>query len=368
MTQPGHDASNLWDSNGVEKPGSPAHNLGMLGRLFETSCETITRRTSIKACWHLTVALLMVMTCVFDEQGNAQAVGRTDLGAQLLQAANQGDINTVHSLLKEGANIDVKDQRGSTPLIIASEHGDAAMLKLLLASSANPSIRNKYEETALTVAARSFNPDITELLLEKTPDTKEKNESLLVAAHGGPAIREIIDAGAAPKLAEDQASPPPELPWVKIVRLLVESGADLETRDAEGDTPLMQAASYGQTETFKFLLARGARINVREKRGMTPLIAAACACAVATMNSTYDIMKILVEKGANVNARAHDGTTSLMLAAGSPDGAPTVKLLLSRGADPMAKDNQGRTAMTFAKGSPFPEKIRLLKKAMAKLN
>jgi ankyrin repeat protein len=336
----------------------------MLGRLFGTSCEDIPRRTSIKACRHIAGALLIVMTCVFDEQGNAQATGRTDLDAHLLQAAKQGDINSVHSLLKEGANIESKDQTGSTPLVIAAEHGDAAMLKLLLSSGANPSIRNKYEETALTVAARSFNPDITELLLEKTPDTKEKNEALLVAACGGPTIREIIDAGAAPKLPEAQASSTPELPWVKIVRLLVESGADLETRDAEGDTPLMQAASHGQTEIFKFLLARGASINVREKRGMTPLIAAACACAVATMNSTYDIMKILVEKGAKVNARTHDGRTALMLAAGSPDGAPSIKLLLSKGADPMAKDSQGRTALTFAKGSPFPEKITLLKKAM----
>lgn len=337
----------------------------MLGRLFGTSCETIPRRKSIEAFWHVAVALMMVVACVFDEQGHAQATGRTDLDTHLLQAANHGDINSVHSLLQEGANVEAKDQAGSTPLIVAAEQGDAGIVKLLLASGANPAVRNNYDETALTVAARSFNPDVTEVLLERASDAKEKNEALLVAAQGGPVVMQVSDAGAVPRPPEGQASPPPELPWVKIVRLLVESGADLETRDEEGDTPLMQAASYGQTEIFNFLVARGARINVREKRGMTPLIAAACACAVATMNSTYDIMKILVEKGANVNASAHDGTTALMQAAGSPDGAPSVKLLLSKGADPMAKDNQGRTAMTFAKGSPFPEKIRLLKKAMA---
>lgn len=106
----------------------------MLGRLFGTSCEIIPRRTSIEACRHVAVALLIVMTCVFDGPGNARAADRPGLDAQLLQAANQGDIDSVHRLLKEGANIEVKDQTGSTPLIIAAEHGDAAMLKLLLAS------------------------------------------------------------------------------------------------------------------------------------------------------------------------------------------------------------------------------------------
>jgi uncharacterized protein len=96
------------------------------------------------------------------------------------------------------------------------------------------------------------------------------------------------------------------------------------------------------------------------------LIAAACSCAIATMNSTYDIMKILLEKGANVNARAHDGKTALIMAAGSPDSSASVKLLLSWGADPMAKDNKGKTAMTFAKDNWDPEKVWLLKRAMAK--
>jgi ankyrin repeat protein len=128
----------------------------------------------------------------------------------------------------------------------------------------------------------------------------------------------------------------------------------------------MRTASFGQTEIFELLLERGAKTNVRDKLGMTPLIAAACACAVATMNSTYDIMRLLLEKGANVNAHDHEGRTALMMAAGSPDGAPSVGLLLSHGANPMVKDNKGRTALDYAKNSPFPEKIRQLKKAMAK--
>jgi len=46
---------------------------------------------------------------------------------------------------------------------------------------------------------------------------------------------------------------------------LLDSGANIEARNAEGDTPLLRAAAYGQTEIFQLLLERGAKMNVREK-------------------------------------------------------------------------------------------------------
>jgi ankyrin repeat protein len=204
------------------------------------------------------------------------------------------------------------------------------------------------------------------IVLSGNPDIKEKNAALLRAAESGPVVIQMADA---PSMAtgqhEQTATVAPEPPWVTRVRLLLDSGANIEARDEEGATPLMRAASYGQTEIFSLLLERGAKVNVRDKQGMTPLIGAACACAIATMNSTHDIMKLLLEKGANVNARARDGKSALMMAAGSPDDPASVRLLLSNGADPVSRDNKGNTALTFAKESPYPEKGRLLERAMA---
>lgn len=286
---------------------------------------------------------------------------------QLFQAVAKGDVGSVRVLLDNGADIESKDERGSTPLIIAVEHSDTAMVKVLLDRGANISARDNYEDTPVTEAARSWNPEMLRVLLERNPESKDKNAALFEAAEAEPVIIEMADAGAPASGHNEQPTrAAQEPPWVTKVRLLLDDGAELEARNEEGTTPLMQAAAHGQTETFKFLLERGAKINVRDKRGMTPLIAAACACAVATMNSTYDIMKILLEKGANVNARTRDGTTALMMAAGSPDDPASVKLLLSKGADPMAKDSRGKTAITFAQDSPYPEKVRLLKKAMAR--
>jgi ankyrin repeat protein len=276
-------------------------------------------------------------------------------------------MGVVRVLLANGADLESKDERGATPLIIGVEGHNTEIVKLLLEKGANISARDNYEGTALTEASRSFDPEMLRAVLEGNPDIEDKNAALLQAAKSGPVAIQAVDApSTAARQDEPAARAPQELPWVKNVRLLLDGGANIEARDEEGSTPLMQAAAFGQTETFKFLVERGAKINVRDKRGMSPLTAAACACAIATMNSTFDIVRLLLEKGANVNAYDHDGRTALMMAAGSPDGAPSVSLLLSYGANAMVKDNKGRTALDFAKDSPFPEKAKQLKKAMAK--
>jgi ankyrin repeat protein len=97
---------------------------------------------------------------------------------------------------------------------------------------------------------------------------------------------------------------------------------------------------------------------------MTALVAAACECALATMNSTYDIVRMLLEKGANANSPTRDGTTALMKAAAGFGETAIVELLLDNGADPAAKNKQGDTALTLAMKSDHPEKVLLLKRAV----
>jgi len=55
--------------------------------------------------------------------------------------------------------------------------------------------------------------------------------------------------------------------------MLLASGADINARNKDGDTPLLLAAEYcvGDTNMAGFLIAYGADVNARDKRGYTAL-------------------------------------------------------------------------------------------------
>jgi ankyrin repeat protein len=55
------------------------------------------------------------------------------------------------------------------------------------------------------------------------------------------------------------------------IKILVESGADINVKDAMNFTPLHEAAYYGNAKTAELLLALGASTDMKNEFGDTPL-------------------------------------------------------------------------------------------------
>jgi hypothetical protein len=91
------------------------------------------------------------------------------------------------------------------------------------------------------------------------------------------------------------------------VKLLLTKGADVNAKDSEGKTPLMNAAYYGKKEIAKFLLENGANVNARYVDGCTALIWAAG-------EGEAEVLEILLKHGADVHAAERNGYTALMIA------------------------------------------------------
>lgn len=125
--------------------------------------------------------------------------------------------------------------------------------------------------------------------------------------------------------------------WNDIVKLLLDNGANIESKDLHGWTPLMHTVVAGRTRTLHLLLDRGADIKSLDKSGRSAL-----QLAAETHHS--DIVKVLLERGAIVDEKDLSGRTALLRAAecGSPH---VVKLLLERGASVEQKDLAGRSAL-----------------------
>src|SRR5262245_54108376 len=144
---------------------------------------------------------------------------------------------------------------------------------------------------------------------------------------------------------------------VRVVRQLFDNGADVNARDAEGNTPLILASFYASPECVELLIEKGADVNAANKAGATPLIRAA---------TDYEKTRLLVAGGANIQVRTALGNTPLILAARRAGNSRTVQLLLERGANPTERNETGVAPVLSAAASGDVQTVRLLLDAGAK--
>jgi cytohesin len=212
----------------------------------------------------------------------------------------------------------------------------------------------------------------------------EKQMAIAMEMDDGATITELSHAFPCPANARDNANNTPlhvaaALGDAELVRLLLHKGGDVNAKDGMGNTPLLAATcgahatvdeqgeiclSYdvgggGHRDVVEVLLAKGADVNTGNWDGSTPLHRAA-------MHGRKDIAELLLVKGADLNAKKKsDGWTPLIEAAfhGRRD---VVELLLAKGADPNGMDNRGRAALQLAIAHMNPDVAEVLRKAGAK--
>jgi ankyrin repeat protein len=95
-----------------------------------------------------------------------------------------------------------------------------------------------------------------------------------------------------------------------LVKLLLEKGADPNIAGQMGDTPLIEAARWGNTELVNLLLKHGADVNKRGNLGATPLITA----CITTSSGRTPTLKALIDAGADVTLKDQFGFTALTVA------------------------------------------------------
>ena len=78
-------------------------------------------------------------------------------------------LNILKLLIEKGANVNKADSMGNTPLLEACEQGKLESVKILLANGANPNQANLKAEKPLDLAIKSGNKELIDLL---TPLTK----------------------------------------------------------------------------------------------------------------------------------------------------------------------------------------------------
>ena len=80
-------------------------------------------------------------------------------------------------------------------------------------------------------------------------------------------------------------------PCLDVIKLFLDAGADINSKNRDGITALMSASANGYLEVVKFLIEKGIDVNARDNGGMTAL-------RFAVANENDDVARLLKSLGA----------------------------------------------------------------------
>ena len=280
--------------------------------------------------------ILLALSLAFSACSGEDIWKQERLNQALIEAVGQGNLSSVDSCIRAGANIESRTMDGATPLIMAGEMGNQPILKRLIDAGAEIDAKRfgYYASTALMEAA-------------------VRNDTLVAA-------------------------------------LLLQSGADIHLRDTFGDPALNWGAYYGHEVYVALLLDNGADWKTESKHGN--------ALDIATKEWNLDVCQFLISQGAGESLPTSE--KALVEAAWSNDinacyqlleegaspsqkdelGMPVltwatalgfdsmVNVLIKNGADVNATNRAGQTALAAAARFGHTDILQTLLKAEADPN
>ncbi|KAK8073988.1 hypothetical protein PG994_004887 [Apiospora phragmitis] len=295
--------------------------------------------------------LLWVKECLA-EGADPDDSGSTLHSAPLIATVSQSEeasTRLVKALLHHGANVNAQDPDGRAATLICFRRGYFKLAQLLVDSGANVDIPDSSGVTPLHIVANmkpeggsKGKPECSATLrqlLEKNPGLDARTQSGSTPLHFAAASANHVAAS-----------------------LLLDHGASVDLHDFDGP-PLLHAVCSPRNEAAdpcKLLLSRGADAAFRDKKKRTFLHHAAYSSLV----SSGAVLRCLIEAGVEVNAVDHLGQTALHRAAERVgDITMLLRALVDSGCDVSLRDAMRQTALDVRRnfhGTMSDEEKRLL--------
>ena len=277
-------------------------------------------------------------------------------------------LHLVLLLLKNGADVNMRDKDNQTPLHLAIRRNRIRLVGVLLEHGADANAENNLVMTALHVLSKSgigLEGDILDyvlLLLKYGAEVDKRDKCNRTLLHL--AIRRnqfalagvLLEHGADPIAENDEGQTPLHILSESVINdkddvyhvldhalLLLKHGAEVNRQDKDKETPLHLAIRWDWLELAGILLEYGADANAENDQGKTPLHILSQSESQHESN-VLDQALLLLRHGAEVDKRDNANQTPLHLTV-RKNWFRLSRILLEHGADPIGENDEGQTSL-----------------------
>ena len=272
------------------------------------------------ACFEKINAFLNVSE-LLEEGADVHQVSKDNITA-LHIAAEHSDSSVIKLLLDKGISVNILDGEMRTPLMWACfSENNKDNVKILVKNNAQVDVKDAFNNTPLHFAAAWSNTDVIDYLMHILPEQMSVN-----------AKNDFLES---------------PLTWackvncLQNVKHLVTCGAKMHiTPNADVSSLLHVAARCADGEMLDYFIQNGISIDVKDEYSSTPIFS---ACEENNENN----VKKLLELGAAVNIQTVEGLSLLHVAAACGSNK-LLTYLLEQGLDVHITDKENRTPLSWA--------------------
>ncbi|KAH8147312.1 uncharacterized protein LAJ45_08790 [Morchella importuna] len=311
---------------------------------------------------------------VYDQIESADILGLSPIhyaASPIVSDDYSGDKTYVSVLLRAGADGNVKDLAGWTPLHYNCLWGGEAQFGELMSEGLDIETRARDGMALLHCAAIGNNHTAAKRLMEaglytKVLDSSRNTPLHWAAYYGNLQVRNVLLQAGGVRERNNDGRTPAHLAalggHVEVLKVMLGEVSSMEDKDRSGCTILHLAAAKGHTELVDFLVRTEEVTDSKAVEGVTP------GDPESECSARNDANAVSTRSRSNIEAADARGFRALHWAANTPSGDSIGRILVSRHADIHATDLGGRTPLNICVLSGNAELARYLIDEGAKID